>query len=96
VAAGEDPQPLKEAMLEEVYRMGCVLYGEPPRSFSFEYRDKDGNYHCERELTGRSFYEKYLSGALEDYVTVTNHPTHGLPMNLYYVFHYMGSMPTGT
>ena len=92
VAAGEDPQPLKEAMLEEVYRMECVLYGEPPRSFSFEYRDKDGNYHCERELTGRSFYEKYLSGALEDYVTVTNHPTHGLPMNLYYVFHYMGNM----
>ena len=92
MARGEDPQPAKEAMLEEVYRMECVCYGEPPRTFDFEYRDKDNEYHAERGLTGRSFYEKYLSGALEDYITVTNHPTRGLPMNLYYVFHYMGSM----
>ena len=92
VSKGEDPQPAKEAMLEEVYRMECVCYGEPPRQFDFEYRDRDNIYHAERGLTGRSFYEKYLSGALSDYITVTNHPTHGLPMNLYYVFHYMGSM----
>lgn len=92
IAAGEDPQPVKEAMLEEVYRMECISFGEPPRSFSFEYRDKDDAYHCVRELTGRSFYEQFVGDALDDYITVTNHPTHGLPMNLYYVFHYMGSM----
>ena len=92
IAAGGDPQAAKEAMLEEVYRMECIAFGEPPKRFCFEYRDKDGQYHCERELTGRSFYEKYVGDALSDYITVTNHPTHGLPMNLYYVFHYMGSM----
>ena len=92
IAAGGDVQAAKEAMLEEVYRMECIAFGEPPKRFCFEYRDKDGQYHCERELTGRSFYEKYVGDALSDYITVTNHPTHGLPMNLYYVFHYMGSM----
>ncbi len=92
MAAGEDPRPLKESMLEEVYRMECIAFGEPPQRFDFEYRDRDGLFHAERGLTGRSFYEKYLAGTLEDYITVTNHPTHGLPMNLYYVFHYMGSM----
>ncbi len=92
IAAGGDAQAAKEAMLEEVYRMECIAFGEPPKRFCFEYRDKDGQYHCERELTGRSFYEKYVGDALSDYITVTNHPTHGLPMNLYYVFHYMGSM----
>ena len=92
IAQGGDPQPLKETMLEEIYRMECIAFGEPPKSFSFEYRDKDNVFHCERNLTGRSFYEKYLSGVLDDYITVTNHPTHGLPMDLYYVFHYIGSM----
>ncbi len=92
IAAGEDPQPVKEAMLEEVYRMECIAFGEPPKRFSFEYRDKNNEYHCVRDLTGRAFYEQFVGDTLDDYITVTNHPTHGLPMNLYYVFHYMGSM----
>lgn len=92
IAAGGDAQAEKEAMLEEVYRMACIAFGEPPKRFDFEYRDKDGVFHAERGLSGRSFYEKYLPDALDEYVTVTNHPTHGLPMKLYYVFHYMGNM----
>ena len=92
IAAGGDPQAEKESMLEEIYRMECIAFGEPPKAFAFEYRDKDGIFHADRDLTGRSFCEKYLSGVLDDYITVTNHPTHGLPMNLYYVFHYIGSM----
>lgn len=92
IAAGGDAQAEKESMLEEVYRMECIAFGEPPQRFDFEYRDRDGVFHAERGLTGRSFYEKYLPDALDEYVTVTNHPTHGLPMNLYYVFHYMGNM----
>ena len=91
-AAGGDARAEKERMLEEIYRMECIAFGEPPKTFCFEYRDKDGVFHAERELTGRSFYEKYLDGALDDYITVTNHPTRGLPMDLYYVFHYIGSM----
>lgn len=92
IAAGGDAQGAKEAMLEEVYRMECIAFGEPPATFHFEYRDKDKVFHAERGLTGRSFYEKYVGDALDDYITITNHPTHGLPMNLYYVFHYIGSM----
>ena len=92
VADGGDAQAEKEKMLAEIYRMECIAFGEPPKTFSFEYRDKNDVFHCERGLTGRSFYEKFLPGALDEYITVTNHPTHGLPMDLYYVFHYMGSM----
>ncbi len=92
VADGGDAQAEEEKMLAEIYRMECIAFGEPPKTFSFEYRDKDDVFHCERGLTGRSFYEKFLPGALDEYITVTNHPTHGLPMELYYVFHYMGSM----
>ncbi len=92
VAREEDPQSAKQAMLEEIYRMECIAFGEPPAAFDFAYRDRDNQYHIHRDLTGRDFYDQFLRGSLEDYITVTNHPTHGLPMNLHYVFHYMGSM----
>ena len=92
IAAGGDAQAEKEAMLEEIYRMECVCFGEPPAAFCFEYRDRDNAYHCDRDLTGLSFCKKYVGDVLSDYITVTNHPTHGLPMNLHYVFHYIGSM----
>ncbi|MBQ1772483.1 MAG: C1 family peptidase [Clostridia bacterium] len=91
-AEGADLEEAKEKMLEEFYRMECIAFGEPPASFSFEYRDKDNVFHAEHGLTGKTFYEKYADTVLDDYVTVTNHPTHGLPMNLRYMFHYKGSM----
>ena len=92
IAAGEDPQPVKEAMLEEVYRMECIAFGEPPVTFPFAYRDKDNVYHVDRDLTGRSFYEKYVGDAMDDFIMVTSRPTHGLPMNLHYIYHYIGCM----
>ena len=91
-AAGGDVQAEKEAMLEEVYRMECIAFGAPPQRFCFEYRGEDGVYHCDRDLTGRSFFEKYVGGTLDDYITVSNHPTRGKPMNLHYTFHYIGCM----
>ncbi len=92
IAEGGDAQKEKEAMLEEIYRMECIAFGEPPVTFNFEYRDKDNVYHCDRSLTGRGFCEKYIGYPLDDYVCITNHPTRGQSMNLRYTFHYIGTM----
>ena len=92
VAAGGDARAAKEAMLEEVYRMECIAFGEPPRTFDFEYRDQDNVYHSDKGLTGRAFFEKYVGGVLDDYISVTNHPTGNLPMNLLYTYHGKGCM----
>jgi bleomycin hydrolase len=92
IQRGEDPEPMRKEMLEEIYRMECIAFGEPPKTFDFSYRDKDNNFHSERGLTGHNFYEKYIGTVLKDYVTVTHHPTGGIPMNCHYTFHYLGSM----
>ena len=92
VRSGEDPEPLKTKMLEEVYRMECIAFGEPPEEFDFTWRDHDGLFHEDRRLTGKEFYRKYIGEPLEDYITVTDHPTVGLKSDLYYVFHYIGCM----
>ena len=51
-------------MLAEIYNALCILYGQPPRSFDFEYTDKDEHYHCDRNLTPHTFLEKYVGNDL--------------------------------
>ena len=91
-AAGGDVRAAREEMLGEVYQMECACFGEPPETFDFSWRDRDGQYHEDRNLTGRDFCRKYTKDALDAFVTVTNHPTRGLPLDTHYVFHYIGSM----
>ena len=95
IAKGEDPQRARKEMLSEIYRAECIAFGQPPVTFDFFYTDRDGVYHEDRALTPQDFCRKYVSLALDDYVTITNHPTDGLPLDDYYAFHYIGSMAEG-
>ncbi len=92
IALGNDVTGLKEEMLEEVYQMECIAFGKPVTSFNFEYRDKDGIYCCDENITPKEFYEKYINMDLDAYVMVCSEPTSHKEYDKHYVFHYMGSM----
>lgn len=92
IAQGKNIEERKDEMIKEIYKAECIAFGEPPVCFDFEYRDKEGAFHSERSITPKEFYDKYVGVALDDYITITNHPTSGLSMDLYYKFHYIGSM----
>lgn len=47
----------KEEMMQTIYNMLCISLGKPPKTFTFEYRDKDGNFHRDCDLTPKAFYE---------------------------------------
>ncbi|WEV43616.1 aminopeptidase [Lactobacillus sp. ESL0684] len=77
--AGEDEKLVRtqKQFLNEVYRMTAMAVGEPPRKFDFEYRDDNGSYHLDRDLTPTSFFHKYLAEVnFSDYVVLTNSPNH--------------------
>ena len=95
VRRGEDPSARKEEMMAEIFRLECIVFGEPVTEFDFDYTDADGVYHANRNMTPASFYKKFIGLDLGDYITVTHHPTPGLPMDYYYRFHYIGSMAEG-
>lgn len=67
-------QTAKTAQLSDIYRILAYAYGNPTESFDFEYRDTDKNYHIDRDLTPRTFYEKYVNWDLDDFVTITSTP----------------------
>ena len=57
-------------MLGRIYGFLCSCYTEPPKTFDFEYVDKDRQYHIEKGYTPQSFCEKYVGDLLEKTVSI--------------------------
>ena len=79
----------KQNMMAQVYKAECIVFGEPPKTFDFEYRDAKGEYHADRGLTPLEFYDRYVGFDLDQYVTIMCAPTEKMEMGKYYVFHNM-------
>lgn len=92
VLAGKDPYPRKEAMLAEVYKAECIAFGTPVDHFDFAWRDKDKKYHCDRNLTPKEFYDKYVGISLADFQPVINEPTPDKEINRLIAFHAVENM----
>jgi len=94
-ASDSDLRSAKESMLGEIYRILVANLGEPPKSFDFEYKDKDGGFHAERQLSPKSFFQKYVKINLDDYVSLINAPTADKPMNRTYTVRFLASVKDG-
>ena len=68
VARGKKTDPLKKELLNEIYRILVICLGEPPKTFDFEYRDKDKNFHRHANMTPKEFFEFQLTntGLIKD------------------------------
>lgn len=85
----------KRVVLEEVYRLLCYFLGEPPKAFDFEFRDLDGVFHRDANLTPQDFIHKYAKLNLADYVSVINAPTADKPFGQTYTVQYLGNVEGG-
>jgi len=97
-AAGADMEELraaKAAMMEEVYRILCICLGKPPKTFDFEYRDKDDAFSRDCGLTPKGFYEKYIGLDLRDYVSLIHAPTADKPFGRSYTVKFLGNVKEG-
>ena len=92
VQQGKDPYARKEEMLAEVYKAECIAFGQPVEQFDFAYRDKDDAYHCDRALTPKAFYEKYVGQELREYVPIINEPTSDKELHAPVAFHAIENM----
>jgi len=97
-AQGSSIQELREskgAFLEEFYRMLTIHLGRPPSSFYWEWRDKDGTFHRDGNITPMEFYRKYVDVDLDDIVCLINAPTKDKPHNKLYTVKYSGNVVGG-
>ena len=75
----EEIQIFKKEMLKRVYRVLAICLGNPPETFDFEYVDKEKVYHADRNLTPKSFYEKYIGRDVKNIVSILNAPIDLVP-----------------
>ncbi len=96
--SGDKPGALtaaKNSMLCDIYSFLCSCYTEPPESFDFEYVDKDGKYHIEKDMTPLGFSKKYVGDLLDRTVSIINAPMTGKPYHKTFTIRYLGNVKGG-
>lgn len=66
----------RQEFLSEVYRMAVIAFGEPTKKFDLEFRNDDGKYVLDQNLSPLDFWHKYFDDDLDDYVVLFNAPDH--------------------
>ncbi|QBP18859.1 aminopeptidase C [Acetilactobacillus jinshanensis] len=94
-ASKSDLDKTKGNMLNDIYRILVYAFGAPVKKFNFEYYDKKNNYHIDKDLTPKKFYDKYVGLNLENYVSVINSPTKDKPYNKTYTVDMLGNVVGG-
>jgi len=85
----------KNEMLNDVFRVLSISLGVPPKKFDFEYKDNDGNYHRDPDITPKEFFDKYVGMNLSDHISTINSPTKDKPYHKVFSVEYLGNVEGG-
>ena len=86
---------LKAEYNKKIYQILTSSFGLPPEKFDFEYVDKDGKYHIEKDYTPKSFFEKYIGDSIDEFVSIINAPTKDKEYLKTYSIEYVGNVVGG-
>ena len=72
----DEVEQKRQEFLSEVYRMAVIAFGQPVQKFDLEFKDDDGNYKLDQNLSPLDFFHNYFEDDLDDYVVLFNAPDH--------------------
>ena len=85
----------KQEALQSIYQILCIHLGNPPAEFDWQWKDKDGEFHRDGNMTPLAFAEKYISTPMEDYVCLVHDPRESSPPGRTYTVQYLGNVVDG-
>lgn len=91
----EELEKMKDGFNEDIYRALTLILGTPPKTIDFEARDKDDNYICDKNLSPKEFFDKYVKMNIDDFVSLINAPTADKPFNETFTVDYLGNVCEG-
>ena len=93
-SAGEvDTQRRK--ILADVWKILVVCLGEPPVRFNWQWRDDEGNFHRDGELTPHEFYERHVGVDLSEYICLVDDPRPEHPKGSMETVEHLGNVVGG-
>ncbi|MBN4089431.1 C1 family peptidase [Mycoplasma enhydrae] len=91
----EQVNSLKEQALQDVFTILCKSLGKPPKSFRFEYMDKDKKYQSLEEMSPLDFYKKYVGSYVEDKIDLVSDPRQKYDYNSFIISPLVNNMVGG-
>ena len=70
----EDAREHKEKRIADIWNMLCIHLGTPPKTFNWQWRDKDNEFHRKGRMTPQQFAAEFVDIDWEDYVCIVNDP----------------------
>ena len=78
--------------LKSVYRILSIHLGDPPASVDWQWRDREGEFHRDGELSPLEFAERYVKPGFRDMVCLVNDPRPDHPYFQTYTIGYLGNV----
>ena len=82
--------------LSAVWRILAIHLGTPPTSFTWQYRDKDKNFHRKGTYTPLEFAHEIVPQAFEPWISLAHDPREEHPVGRTYVYEHTPYMEGGT
>ena len=64
----------KEKRIADIWNMLCIHLGTPPKTFNWQWRDKDNEFHRNGRMTPQQFAAEFVDIDWENYVCIVNAP----------------------
>jgi len=77
VADGADATAVDETrqrVVADAYRILAIHLGTPPVSFDWQWRDDEGGFHRDGQITPQEFFARYVTIPVQEYVCLVDDP----------------------
>ena len=94
-ASAEEVDTLRRKILADVWKILVVCLGEPPVRFNWQWRDDEGNFHRDGEVTPHEFYERHVGVDLSEYICLVDDPRPENPKGSMETVEHLGNVVGG-
>ena len=91
----DDMRESKKDTLSAMYQILAIHLGSPPDQFFWQWRDKDGDFQRDGDMTPMEFAEKYIVTPMDDYVCLVHDPRKSSPHGKTFTIQYLGNVVDG-
>ena len=91
----EELRAAKGEILAVIHRILCIHLGTPPERFSWQWTDRDRQFHRDEEMTPQEFAARYVELPLDEYVCLVHDPRATSPFGRTFTVEYLGNVVGG-
>ena len=90
-----DVEKSRREIIADVYTILRLHLGNPPERFDWQWTDDKKKFHREKGMTPKSFYRRYVTLPLADYVCLVHDPRKTSPVGRTFTVEYLGNVVEG-